>query len=189
MPRNMTGESSSKTAPPVQQKSKAKKSVNTSSSSSSMSKLGKLPGLSITKSVADGRSQSISLASKSSLSDLSNQLKSQLRKGPARDSKDETSAAINKPKKTPAATKPSLPKSVSITSTRTSNRGSGEKAAQETSAKSLTVSGPMETETPAVQRKRLLELIASPWQERGLFRGSQTCMQGIFALVNQRQIE
>ena len=157
----MTGESSSKTAPPVPQKTKTKKSVNTSSSSSSMSKLGKLPGLSITKSAADGRSQSISLASKSSLSDLSNQLKSQLRKGPARDSKDETPAAINKPKKTPAATKPSLPKSVSITSTRTSNRGSGEKAGQETSAKSLTVSGPMETETPAVQRKRLLELIAA----------------------------
>lgn len=191
----MTAEASSKMAPTptVAKKNMPKKSSSDNSKpstpTSQVSRLGKLPGLSITKFGgkvvgAEGKSQNISAASKSSMGDLSHQLENQLRKSKTKDDKEEPApplpqeaggrGVIPKNRKSVVSApqiKPTLPKSVSISSSvnkvskPSSNRSKAQppvKTREETPAKTVSVSGPPEADnSPVMQRKRLLELIAA----------------------------
>ena len=175
----MTVEASSKMAPTqtVSKKNISRKSSSEASQSSQVSRLGKLPGLSITKSggkvvVAEGKSQNISVASKSSMGDLSHQLENQLRTKQAKDGAKEPPPPVTAARKSVPSTtqtRPSLPKSVSISTIgakagRPRNRSKAQpvKVPEETPAKSVAVNAPAETDnSPVMQRKRLLELIAA----------------------------
>ena len=189
----MTAETTSKTAPASKKSTARKPSKN---SSSPVPRLNKYPGLSITKSSS---SKSISLASKSSLTDLSDQLKTQLQNGPVQDSKKERETAVNKPKRTTPATRPSLPKSVTITTNsikpKTNGKRKDEKVAkeekenvQETPAKPVSVSAPSEPESsPALQRKRLLELIAAERAEEEKKRRAKRSRGEVKSTVRRQQ--
>ena len=165
-----------------------KKSRNDPGHQASMSKLGKVPGLSISKSpgaqtgnckTRDDKTQTLARSSQSSMADLASQLQTELRR-----SKENARHQVAKTQRRPpshqrqgvSSSKPSGGSNVV-------NAGPGSKSSDgnlllastlpppssirppapstETPAKAASTTAPTDKDSPSVQRKRLLEMIAA----------------------------
>ena len=136
----------------------------------SVSRLGKLPGLSISRS--DIKPQNLSKSSKSSTNDLSSQLQNELRKSkenvkplakpPRRNTTNPTSAADAKKLSLKQSSGSRLILASTLpTGTIASSSSSSSSVASTPAKPNQTVNPPTDKDSPALQRKRLLEMIAA----------------------------
>ena len=167
-----------------------KKSRNDPGHQASMSKLGKVPGLSISKSpgaqtgnskTRDDKTQTLARSSQSSMADLASQLQTELRR-----SKENARQQVAKTQRRPPShQRPGVSSSKQSSGSNVVNAGPGSKSSDgnlllastlpppssirspavapstETPAKAATTTVPTDKDSPSVQRKRLLELIAA----------------------------
>ena len=164
-----------------------KKSRNDPGHQASMSKLGKVPGLSISKSPVaqtgkqsrDDKTQTLARSSQSSMADLASQLQTELRR-----SKENARQQVAKTQRRPpshqrqgvSSSKPSSGSNVVNAGSKSSDgnlllastlpppssiRPPAGAPSTETPAKAASTSVPTDKDSPSVQRKRLLEMIAA----------------------------
>ena len=167
----------------------AKKSRNDPGHQASMSKLGKVPGLSISKSPGaqtgnsksrDDKTQTLARSSQSSMAELASQLQTELRR-----SKENARQQVVKTQRRPpshqqrpgvSSSKPSGGSNVINAGSKSSDgnlllastlpppssiRPAAAAAPAETPAKAASTAVPTDQDSPSVQRKRLLEMIAA----------------------------
>ena len=167
-----------------------KKSRNDPGHQASMSKLGKVPGLSISKSpvaqtgnskTRDDKTQTLARSSQSSMADLASQLQTELRR-----SKENARHQVAKTQRRPPShQRPGVSSSKPSGGSNVVNAGPGSKSSDgnlllastlpppssirppavapstETPAKAASTTVPTDKDSPSVQRKRLLEMIAA----------------------------
>ena len=165
-----------------------KKSRNDPGHQASMSKLGKVPGLSISKSpgaqtgnskTRDDKTQTLARSSQSSMADLASQLQTELRR-----SKENARQQVAKTQRRPpshqrpavSSSKPSGGSNVVSAGSKSSDgnlllastlpppssiRSPAAAPSTETPAKAASTTVPTDKDSPSVQRKRLLEMIAA----------------------------
>ena len=167
-----------------------KKSRNDPGHQASMSKLGKVPGLSISKSpgaqtgnskTRDDKTQTLAKSSQSSMADLASQLQTELRR-----SKENARHQVAKTQRRPPShQRPGVSSSKPSGGSNVVNAGPGSKSSDgnlllastlpppssirppavapstETPAKAASTTVPNDKDSPSVQRKRLLEMIAA----------------------------
>ena len=163
-----------------------KKSRNDPGHQASMSKLGKVPGLSISKSPGaqtgrsrDDKTQTLARSSQSSMAELASQLQTELRR-----SKENARQQVVKTQRRPpshqqrpgvSSSKPSGGSNVVSAGSKSSDGNlllastlpppssirPAAAAPAETPAKAASTTAPTDQDSPSVQRKRLLEMIAA----------------------------
>ena len=166
-----------------------KKSRNDPGHQASMSKLGKVPGLSISKSPVaqtgkqsrDDKTQTLARSSQSSMADLASQLQTELRR--SKENARQQVAVAKTQRRPPSHQRPGVSSSKPSGGSNVVNAGPGSKSSDgnlllastlpppssirppapstETPAKAASTTVPTDKDSPSVQRKRLLEMIAA----------------------------